>query len=144
LFTDVRFLDFDGKTRILAISLTKHQDESSFAWVFEKFRNLFGIPKLIFTDQDAAMKVALFKTLKETTHLLCVFHIWKNFYTNVMPLLRNSSGCERAAVANDFWRLAKDSDESMAVEFDTQFDIMSEKIASLSKDAGVSEVSLFI
>ena len=126
------FLDFDGKTRILAVSLTKHQNESSFAWVFEKFRNRFGIPKLIFTDQDAAMKVALFKTLKETTHLLCVF---QKCYTIVMPLLRNSSGCERAAVANDFWRLAKDSDESMAVEFDRQFDIKSEKIASLSKDA---------
>ena len=58
-----------------------------------------------------------------------------------MPLLRNSSGCQRTEVANDFWRLAKDSDESME-EFDSLFDIMSNKILTLSKNAGVSEVSL--
>ena len=60
--TVLRFLDNDGRTRILAISLTRHQDESSFAWVFEKFKNLFGIPKIMFTDQDAAMKVSISKT----------------------------------------------------------------------------------
>ena len=88
------------------------------------------------------MKVAISKIFEETTHLLCIFHIWKNFYSNVMPLLRNSSGCERMEVSNDFWRLAKDPDESMAKEFDGLFEKMSNKILNLSKQAGVSEVSL--
>ena len=135
-------VDNEGKTRILAISLTKKQDIDTFTWVFEKFKEAFILePMVMFTDSDAAMIVSIAEVFQATIHLLCIFHIWKNFYSNIMPLLKMSSADVRSRIANKFWRIAKDSDTQMIDEFDNSFDSMSKDILKNGKEGNISQVS---
>ena len=115
-------VDFNGKTRILAVSLIKNQDQSSFEWVFKNFLVAFKThPSVMFTDSDAAMKAAIAEVFLQTIHLLCIFHIWKNFYAHVMPLIRYAIMEDRQRLNKTFWRLAKDSDDAMTKTFDVEF-----------------------
>ena len=59
---------------------------------------------------------------QRTTHLLCVFHIWKNFYQHIHPILIGKQDIWRS-VCNMFWRLAKISDAAFAYPED--FDVYS-------------------
>jgi hypothetical protein len=94
----------------------------SFAWVFRAFQRAFGSsPTVIYTDSDAAMAGAIFLVWPtSTTHLLCVYHIWKNFYTHIKPLcVPGGGGFQKAA--GFFWCLAKASDESSIDTFDAEW-----------------------
>jgi hypothetical protein len=93
--------------------------------VFRAFQHALGTaPAVIYTDSDAAMAAAIFLVWPtRTTHLLCVYHIWKNFYTHIKPLcLPGGAGFQKAAGL--FWRLAKDSDESSILTFDAEWDTL--------------------
>ena len=134
-------IDNMGKTKILAVSLTKYQDAETFSWVFDQFNRLLGKPQIIFTDEDAAMKVSIDLIWPLTLHFLCIFHIWKNFYIHIMPLLRNGSKIERKNVAACFWNLAKESDTKFAAEFEEHFSTMVDKIMSIAQNSGANDVS---
>jgi hypothetical protein len=98
----------------------------------------------MFTDSDAAMKAAIAQVFYTTIHLLCIFHLWKNFYAHIMPLIRYSNMEDRQRVTKMFWRLAKDSDDDMTKTFDAEFVKMSNEIMVLGKKSGISEVSSFL
>ena len=118
----ISMVDFNGKTRILAVSLIKNQDQSSFEWVFKNFLVAFKThPSVMFTDSDAAMKAAIAEVFLQTIHLLCIFHIWKNFYAHVMPLIRYAIMEDRQRLNKTFLTLAKDSDDAMTKTFDVEF-----------------------
>ena len=61
-------IDNIGATKMLAACLVATEDAESFQWVFECFLQAFkGVaPKVMFTDSDPAMKVAIEKILKDT------------------------------------------------------------------------------
>jgi len=137
-------IDCTGKTRILAVSLTKKQDIPTFLWVFKNFKKAFvSSPTVIFTDSDASMIASIRDVFPSSIHLLCVFHIWKNFYQHIMPLLKMSASEDRKKIANKFWKLAKDSDIQMIDEFEICFQSMSNYILEKAKEGNISQVRQF-
>ena len=128
-------IDSTGRTRILAASFVSVEDEDSFTWAFRKFLERFGCPRVLFTDSDPAMALAQKNVWPLTTHLLCTFHIWKNFWQHIHPLFLTNNAAWRE-VADMWWKLCKLSDVSEQVTFDDKFDKLVELI---SRTATVSE-----
>ena len=79
-------LDNNGLSRIIAASLLLNETEESFCYVFEWFSTVFGEPKIIFTDGDKQMARAIQNSFPSSTHLLCTFHLYKNFFEKVRPV----------------------------------------------------------
>ena len=71
-------IDEHGFTRVMAGSFLVNEDEDSFAWAYSAFSQSFQstTPKILFTDSDQAMANARCKVWPDTTHLLCVFHMF--------------------------------------------------------------------
>ena len=128
-------IDSTGRTRILAASFVSAEDAESFTWAFHKFLERFGRPRVLFTDSDPAMALAQKNVWPLTTHLLCTFHIWKNFWQHIHPLFLTNDAAWRE-VAGMWWKLCKLSDVSEQVTFDDKFDKLVELI---SRTATVSE-----
>ncbi|XP_022026784.1 protein FAR1-RELATED SEQUENCE 5-like [Helianthus annuus] len=60
----------------------------SYRWLLRCFVNAFGSePKVVVTDQDAAMKRAIKDVLPRSRHRLCMWHIWEKLKTKVGPVL---------------------------------------------------------
>ncbi|XP_035837164.1 protein FAR1-RELATED SEQUENCE 5-like [Helianthus annuus] len=60
----------------------------SYRWLLRCFVNAFGSePKVVVTDQDAAMKRAVKDVLSRSRHRLCMWHIWEKLKTKVGPVL---------------------------------------------------------
>jgi hypothetical protein len=95
-------VDSNGKTTILAVSFVMHEDAESFKWVFDRFQEALGAPKVIFSDGDIAMAQAVEQFWPDVIHLLCTFHIWKNFYQHVHPLFQGKKK-EWQDVAKRWW-----------------------------------------
>ena len=73
-----------GTTGIIAATLIVRQNAKTFEWVFTSFQECFDkASRLLFTDQDIAMAVALPEAWPSTIHLLCTFHISLNLNENV-------------------------------------------------------------
>ena len=113
-----------GQTVILAACLVEHEDYESFHWAFSAVGDLLRMPPTVFmTDGDPAISravkslsgdLAWFSTAR---HLLCVFHLFKNFYEHIHPLFHGNK--EEWKVATSlFWNLAKESDNRMQDSFD--------------------------
>ena len=72
--------DRNGATRIIAGSLLRHEDATSFGWVFEQFSACFRskpTPKVVFSDSDPAIAAALAEKWAAAIHLLCIWHLFK-------------------------------------------------------------------
>ncbi|XP_042056395.1 protein FAR1-RELATED SEQUENCE 5-like [Salvia splendens] len=60
----------------LGAGLLSKENAPSFEWLFERFVKCMGVaPKLIITDQDLGMKVAVNSVLVDTRHRWCMWHI---------------------------------------------------------------------
>ena len=88
-------IDGEGKTILLAASLVKFEDTSSFAWAFQLFSEVMVLgenesswhPNVLYTDSDPAMSAAADHVWpKPTAHLLCSFHISQNLKTHAAQL----------------------------------------------------------
>ncbi|KAJ1446262.1 hypothetical protein M885DRAFT_577925 [Pelagophyceae sp. CCMP2097] len=55
-----------------------------------------------------------------STHLLCVYHIWKNFYAHIKPVCVDGVTFQKCARL--FWRAAKDTDSSSLQSFEGEWD----------------------
>ena len=81
-----------GQTVILAFALLKFEDTSHIAWAFRSFMSVFKIPPLcLFTDGAGVIESAFTScaaVFGNCEHLLCVFHISKNFYQHIHPILQ--------------------------------------------------------
>ena len=109
-----------GQTVILAAALIKYEDVDQIMWAFKCFATLFKTPPtVVFTDGAQAIETAiqLLSTsggyFESTSHLLCVFHLSKNFWQHIHPLFV-SHPVEWRQAHNMFWRLAKTSDQFFA------------------------------
>lgn len=98
----VTAVDGDGYTRILFVTLVAHQNQDSFKWVFQKLVEVFRIlPKVIFTDSDPALAAAIACSLRDTTHLLCTWHLSLNLATNV----KGVAGPQWHTLIKNFWQV---------------------------------------
>jgi zinc finger SWIM domain-containing protein 3 len=68
------------QTIIFGVALLFDETIPSFVWLFETFLIAMGgkQPGTIFTDQDAAMAGAIAYVLPNTSHQLCLCHIYIN------------------------------------------------------------------
>ena len=137
-----------GQSVVLAFCLIKHEDVNDILWAFRKFAEVFRFPPAtLFTDGDAAISAAFAAmrdcgVWKDTVHLLCVYHLSKNFFQKVHPILAHSHA-EWKAIFSAFWNLAKVSDlqctweaeaeETSCVTFDGLWDAMVKRIKDNSR-----------
>ncbi|XP_021985874.1 protein FAR1-RELATED SEQUENCE 5-like [Helianthus annuus] len=69
-------------------ALLGSETADSYRWLLRCFVNAFGSePKVVVTDQDAAMKRAIKDVLSRSRHRLCMWHIWEKLKTKVGPVL---------------------------------------------------------
>ena len=118
----------DNTSKVVCGGVIETESKELFSWLFKAFERAFGvIPFLILTDQcskiEAAVQLVFVKTGEQkedfiargliwmTIHLLCIFHLWKNFTRKIAPLYRAK---EHLAAYNKlkhvWWKLAKTSD----------------------------------
>lgn len=70
-----------GKSEPAAYAWLQHQDTASFVWVLEQILAVVGpdVLKMIFTDQDPAMRAAILKVAErhgvDLHHALCLWHL---------------------------------------------------------------------
>lgn len=108
--------------------------------ILSQFHSVFKVkPAAIFTDGDVAMHSAI-KRLSEKKgdvradgsiapcdgiwhgirHLLCIFHLWKNMYTNIHPMFVQQIDKWREA-ANMWWKICKQTDVHSIDSFDAEW-----------------------
>jgi hypothetical protein len=82
-----------GQSTCFAGTLMDSETTDSFIWIFDQFLKLVNhhAPKVILTDNDAAMASAFDVTFKNygTVHRLCIWHLTKNLTINLMSKLGN-------------------------------------------------------
>ena len=68
------------QTIIFGAALLCNETIESFVWLFETFLTAMSgkHPSTIFTDQDAAMAGAIAYVFQNTSHRLCLWHIYLN------------------------------------------------------------------
>ncbi len=129
-------VDSNGRTQVLAASFIESENTESFNWVFEQFKITFGAaPKVVYTDSDKAMEAAISQTWQESTHLLCTFHLWKNFYEHIHSIIKTDDEAWKTICSN-WWRLCKESDVAMQAEFDSEWMTFEETIKANSSPEG--------
>ncbi|XP_042027185.1 protein FAR1-RELATED SEQUENCE 5-like [Salvia splendens] len=68
--------DNHGRPVTFAAGLLSKENANSFSWLFNQFVKCMGVaPKLIVTDQDLGMKVAVEEVLVNTRHRWCMWHV---------------------------------------------------------------------
>jgi hypothetical protein len=92
------------------------------------FEECYGSrPDVIFTDSDPAMAAAIALLWDTTTHLLCTWHLFKNFYENIHPLFSGKAELWHK-LAGMWWKLCKDSDVSAQETFGASWAAITEFI----------------
>ncbi|KAL6575156.1 hypothetical protein OROMI_012441 [Orobanche minor] len=87
------------QTILFGAALLYDETIESFTWLFETFLAAMSgkQPLTILTDQSAAMARAIKDVLPQTTHRLCVWHLYQNAAKNLSNVFHGSSEFE-----NDF------------------------------------------
>ena len=77
------------QTIIFGAALIFNETIESFVWLFETFLTAMSgkHPSTIFTDQDAAMAGAVAYVFPNTSHRLCLFHIYVNAATHLAHVI---------------------------------------------------------
>lgn len=83
------FIPFTGvdnhkKNVTFAAGLLSREDVESYSWLLEAFLKVMGHqPKIIITDQDPALKIAIANVLDKCRHRLCMWHIMEKLPSKV-------------------------------------------------------------
>ncbi|XP_042065425.1 protein FAR1-RELATED SEQUENCE 5-like [Salvia splendens] len=114
--------DNHGRPVAFGAGLLSKENADSFTWLFERFVKCMGSePKLIITDQDLGMKVAVERVLVDTRHRWCMWHI---MFKVVEKLPKNLLGNEdlKKELNNCVW-----SELIEPEEFDEEWNKVMEK-----------------
>jgi MULE transposase domain len=87
-------------TVIFEAILLYDQSIESFQWVFHTFLKSHNNKKLktIFTDQDAAMGIAIANMMPDVSHGLCTWHISKNATKHLISHNDDEMDCVRTCI----------------------------------------------
>jgi hypothetical protein len=79
-FAPIVGIDGHGSNIVFGCALLENQTTETFEWVFKSFVEAMNAkkPKIIMTDQDAAVKKAISNFMPDVMHGLCIWHIMKN------------------------------------------------------------------
>ncbi|KAJ0906809.1 putative Zinc finger, SWIM-type, MULE transposase domain, FHY3/FAR1 family [Helianthus annuus] len=76
VFVPLTGIDNHHHNVTFAGSLLASETAESYKWLLQSFLKAFGVaPKVVVTDQDAAMKIAIRDVFPDTRHRLCMWHI---------------------------------------------------------------------
>ena len=119
-----------GKTTIIGITIIcGDEDANKFKWLFEKFLVMFQVePCVILTDSCAKQAKAIDEVFKSTRQLLCVWHISKNFFNHIRPIV----GKEFDTVNKCFWKLAKNSDDRSLPSFEAEWSALTKMVENFA------------
>ncbi len=81
-------------------------------------KNLFKEPKIIITDSCSKIEIGIRFQLSESTHLVCAWHIYKNFFEHIHSLVSHE---DWSIINKTFWILTKETDERKQYTFDTEY-----------------------
>ncbi|XP_019166905.1 PREDICTED: protein FAR1-RELATED SEQUENCE 5-like [Ipomoea nil] len=88
VFTPFTGVDNHRKCITFGAGLLLKEDIEFYVWLFEKFKKAMGMePRIIVTDQDPTMKVAIPTVFKQARHRYCMWHIMCKFGEKVGPTL---------------------------------------------------------
>jgi hypothetical protein len=91
-------------------------------------------PDVAFTDGDAKMATSIAVEWPTAMHLLCTWHLWKNFYEHLRNKFPKDKQEQWSQAAKMWWRLCKTSDESLKDVFDSKWDDL---VSHISESIGV-------
>ena len=87
----VPFTGIDNHNRCVTFGAALLASESAkkYTWLLKRFKKVFGsAPKVVVTDQDPAMKLAIAKIFPDTRHRLCMWHIMSKLTTKVCSTIK--------------------------------------------------------
>ena len=114
-------VDGTGATKALAYTFILDETDQSFIWAAECFKDAFRVPPaVIFTDSDPAMKVAIRSVFPTAKHLLCVWHLSKNFFMHIKAACGSNDALWKRMLSA-WWLIVKQSDESSQQTFATDW-----------------------
>ncbi|KAH6825702.1 hypothetical protein C2S53_002326 [Perilla frutescens var. hirtella] len=91
IFTHFTGKDNHGKCVTFGDALLSGEDNEAYSWVLDNFKACIGrSPGMLITDQDHALKIAVERSLPETRHRLCMWHIMLKFPDKVPAHLRKN------------------------------------------------------
>ncbi|WCJ25499.1 FAR1-related sequence 5 [Euphorbia peplus] len=81
IFAPILGVNNHRQTIVFACALLNGEHCDNFVWLFKQFLKAMpsDAPKMIITDQDPAMTLAISKTLPNTLHRYCIWHIVSKF-----------------------------------------------------------------
>ncbi|XP_026417012.1 uncharacterized protein LOC113312477 [Papaver somniferum] len=65
--------------------------KESYVWALEQVKLVFredALPKIMVTDQEAALLFAIRKVFQDAQNFLCTFHIWNNVRKKCQPIIQ--------------------------------------------------------
>ena len=74
----VPFTGIDNHNRciLFGAALLASESAKKYTWLLKRFKKIFGsAPKVVVTDQDPAMKIAIEEIFPDSRHRLCMWHI---------------------------------------------------------------------
>ena len=114
-----------GQSVILAFVLIDTESIEDVEWALRSFHEVFKTaPSVFMTDSAGSIAIA-FARLQEsgiwrlTVHLLCVFHLSKNFFDHISKVVKDRPSFH--SLTNTFWNLAKESDLNSVDTWDEEW-----------------------
>ncbi|XP_076883496.1 protein FAR1-RELATED SEQUENCE 5-like [Bidens hawaiensis] len=103
----------------VGVALLSSESIESYSWLLKVFLDSFGIaPKVVVTDQDPAMKQAIYFILPKSRHRLCMWHIMKKLADKVGATLCNNEDFKRK-ICDIVW-----TDAISQFDFETQWELI--------------------
>jgi MULE transposase domain len=95
-------VDSNFNSRTIAYGLATSRNADMYTWAFQNLEcNLQHPPKVLFSDHDLALEVAVESFWPATFHGLCLWHIEKNIKDNLGGILRHRF----PEFMKQFWRV---------------------------------------
>jgi hypothetical protein len=100
-FAPIIGINGNSRTIVFGWALLKDQTADTFQWLFESFLEIMDgkRPKLILTDQDAAMKSAIERVFWDIFHRYCIWHMLQNLKQNTSAYMAEREGMEETIVS---------------------------------------------
>ncbi|XP_074315243.1 protein FAR1-RELATED SEQUENCE 5-like [Silene latifolia] len=83
-----------GKSFVIAYALVTHESEDGYRWVLQKLKALLNDavqPNVIVTDCEQGLLNAIPTVFPDSSHLLCLWHIYSNVETKALDLTGRDS-----------------------------------------------------
>jgi hypothetical protein len=117
-----------GHNVLLASALMTSETTESFTWVFQKLKDMCGVPEVLLTDQDHAIAAAVSRVLPDTVHRLCTWHLSQNFIRNL--LVRDADVKGAWKVYGELLRNIHLGEEEFKAKWDQMVDLLGPNAAA--------------